>query len=130
VIRVGGAMFLALRALAHILGFASAWRLAEFPDVPYTTWIANGTADVGAIGIRVVGLLWVAACAAMLSAAALVWRRSSRASAALVGAAVLSLVMCVIGLPAAAIGAAIDVVILAILTVGSIRPTSGRVVNG
>lgn len=46
-VRPVAAAFLALHALAHLLGFASAWRLAEYSDIPFTTWVANGTVDLG-----------------------------------------------------------------------------------
>ena len=109
------AAFLAAHGIAHLLGFLSAWRLGEFPDVPYSTWILNGSVDVGDAGIRLVGLLWLAAAAAFVGAAALAWRPATIAGPVTAIAAAGSLLVCTLGLPAAVVGVVIDVAILGAL---------------
>ena len=109
------AAFLAAHGIAHLLGFLSAWRLGEFPDVPYSTWILNGAVDVGDAGIRLVGLLWLVAAAAFVGAAALALRPAAVARRAIATAAAGSLVVCTLGLPAAVVGVVIDIVLLGAL---------------
>jgi hypothetical protein len=104
--------FLTLHGVAHAVGFTASWKLVSSADAPYTTTILNGAVDVGPGGIRLIGMLWLAAAAAMIGAAVLVWRRSPRATAAVVSASGISLAMCVVGLPASMIGLAIDLAIL------------------
>ena len=118
------AAFLAAHGLAHLLGFLSAWRLGEFTDAPYTTWILNGTVDVGDGGIRLVGLLWLLAAAGFVAAAGLVWRRHPAAPRATALVAASSLAVCALGLPASVAGVVIDLgLILAVAGAAVGRPT-------
>lgn len=109
--RRAAAAFLVAHGLAHALGFLTAWKLGEFDDVPYSTLILNGTLDVGDLGIRVVGVLWLAAAIAFLVAALVMWRRGLTRTVAILTA--FSLAVCLVGLPASIIGVSIDVAILA-----------------
>jgi hypothetical protein len=86
--------------------------------------ILNQSLDVGDAGIRVIGSLWLVAAAGLIAAAILVWGRSPRGVAAVVVATALSLVMCLVGLPASRIGAAIDLLILGSVAVMAIRRRS------
>ena len=126
-IRVLAAVFLRLHGCAHLLGFLASWQLATFDDIPYTTTIANGTLDVGDAGIRIVAFAWIVAGAAMLLAGLLVGRRSAAAVPALWIATVVSLIACVSGLPAAVIGLAIDLAIVAVLLLAWVRTRRPRV---
>lgn len=110
VVRLAAAAFLAAHGVAHLIGFVAAWRLAAFPDAPFTTQILGGALDVGDAGIRIVGLLWIAAAAGFAAAAVAVWRRRGSRIVALAAAG--SLVVTLIGLPAAIVGLWIDVAIL------------------
>jgi hypothetical protein len=109
------AAFFTAHGVAHLVGFLGSWRLADLADPPYTTSILNGAVDVGDIGIRVVGLLWVAAAAAFVVAAIAIWRGGPAWRRATLFAATLSLVVSVVGLPAAVIGVVIDVAVLTAL---------------
>ena len=119
--RVLAGGFLALHGIAHAAGFTATWRLAASPENPYTTAIFNGALDVGDAGIRLIGALWMVAAAAMFGAAVAVWTGSQHAVSAVVAATVFSLAMCLVGLPAAQIGAAIDVAILAVIAAAAIH---------
>jgi hypothetical protein len=109
--RLAAAFFIA-HGVAHLVGFVAAWQLSELKDAPYTTVILNGALDVGDAGMRVMGVLWIAAAAAFAGAAVAVIRGSYRVVAAV---ALFSLIVCGLGLPRAIAGVAIDVVILAVL---------------
>ena len=53
------AAILLAHGIAHLPGFAVSWRLLSSPEIPYTTRILGGRWEVGAIGIRVVGIGWL-----------------------------------------------------------------------
>jgi hypothetical protein len=112
--RVAGA-FLAAHGVAHTLAFAIAWRLTESPDLPYTTELFGGRLDVGSVGIRLVGVLWLVAGAALVFAGLRVWRRHPLAPATLAAAAGLSLLLCLTQPGRAQVGLAIDVALLLVL---------------
>jgi hypothetical protein len=119
-----GAAFLIAHGLAHLVGFVGSWRVASFGDVPYATTILGGTLEVGDVGIRIVGLLWVAAAISMIGAAVAAWRGRSRVVAAV---AAFSLGVCLIGLPAAMVGVVIDLAILTTLARATlVRPRIQR----
>ena len=119
--RIIAGAFLALHGVAHAAGFAAAWKLVTSAGVPYTTTILNGAVDLGDAGIRLMGILWLAAGAGMVAAGILVLRGSSRAATAVVAATGASLAACVAGLPAAAIGLLIDLAIVAALAAAVVR---------
>lgn len=128
---VGG--FLALHGIAHAAGFTATWRVAATPDNPYTTAILNGTVDAGDAWIRLIGVLWLAAAAGLIAAAVAVWTGARHALGGVVIATAFSLAMCLIGLPAAQIGAAIDVAILGIIAAAAIHErgvTTGSSASG
>ena len=109
--RVLGA-FVAAHGVAQTLAFAIAWKLTEAPDLPYTTDLLGGRVDVGSVGIRVVGVLWLVAAAVTVFAALRVWRRHPLARATLAGATGFSLLLCLTQPGRAQVGLAIDVVLL------------------
>jgi hypothetical protein len=120
-LRAVAAVALGLHGIVHLLGFSSTWRLQHDAELPATTLIANGTIDVGEVGIRIVGLLWVVAAVALLAAAALVWRRSPRAAVGVAIATTISLAACLLGLPAAVLGVWIDLAIVVVLMLAESR---------
>jgi hypothetical protein len=122
VIRRFAAFFLFLHGLAHVLGFLGSWQLTELRDLPYTTLVLNGAVDVGDGGIRVVGLFWLAAAVAVVGAGLAIWRAEWFAFRATLIATVVSLAICLIGMPAAGIGLLIDVLVLAVLVLIQPRP--------
>jgi hypothetical protein len=121
-IRRAAAAFLVAHGVAHLVGFVGSWQLGQLRDAPYTTAILNGAIDVGDAGMRVMGVLWLAAAAAVIGAAVATWRGELRMVAVLT---IGSLVVCVLGLPNAIAGVAIDAVILAALVaITLLRPTA------
>jgi hypothetical protein len=111
-IRVLAGAFLVVHGVAHAVGFTSSWAMVASADAPYTTLILNGTVDAGDSGIRVIGVLWLLAAAGMIGAGIQVARATPGAVTVVLAASTFSLVMCVIGLPAAVAGVVIDLAIL------------------
>ena len=125
--RRAAAVFLALHGPAHMLAFAVAWRLTESPDLPYATEIFGGRLDVGDVGARVVGLLWVAAALAFVVAAYRLWIAAPTAVALVTGAALFSTLLCLTDPGPAKVGLAINAIVLAAAAVA--RTPAARVLH-
>ena len=69
IVRRLAALFFVAHGVAHLVGFAASWQLGSLRDMTYSTIILNGTIDVGDAGMRVMGVLWVAAAVAFAAAA-------------------------------------------------------------
>ncbi len=113
-----GVLLLA-HGVAHLVGFLVPWRLFEADDLPYTTTILGGRIDLGATGIRLVGLVWLALALAFGVTAVAVWTASPRVLSALLPLALASLVLCITGWPAAKIGVPVNLGLLAFLALNS-----------
>ena len=109
------AAFLAAHGIAHLVGFVVPWRLMTAADLPYKTTIFAGRVDLGADGIRMIGLLWLATAVAFL-AASVTWALDLRSAFVLLAVAVAaSTMLCVVDWPEARIGLLVNVAILAAL---------------
>ncbi len=80
--------------------------------VPQTA-LLNGRIPLGLGGIRVMGILWVVMAGAFVFAATGVARQEPWLPSATIMVALASLVMCILGLPEAKIGVAVNIVIIA-----------------
>ena len=111
-------LFLAAHGAAHLVGFATAWRLSD--TLPYHTTLFGGRMDVGESGTQGIGVLWLLAaigfCVAGvgLAATAAWWRPLALLVAA--GSLLLSLAEW----PAARIGVAIDLALLTSIALASL----------
>ncbi len=111
-IRIVAAGLLAIHGLIHLIGFVTPWRIATLEGFPYRTTALNSTLEIGEFGGRFVGLVWLALAIGFVVAGYGVWRRQPWALALTGILAVVSLLVCVLGLPDAAPGIAINVVIV------------------
>jgi hypothetical protein len=107
------AILLLLHGLAHLVGFFGPWGLANSP-VPQGTLLA-GRISTGMIGMRIVGLLWLGGSLAFTIAAFGVLRHAPWWPAFTFGAAVASLLLCIVNLPQAKLGIPINVAIILVL---------------
>lgn len=110
------ASLLMLHGFAHVVGFAGAFKLSQ--DIPYKTTVLSGRLDLGPAGIRVVGLIWliVAVTFVLIGLAGLAnqqwWLRAG------VAASIISLMLCMVELPEARVGMAINTIII-LATIGA-----------
>lgn len=111
--RRAAAVLLALHGVTHLIGFVSPWRIAELDGFAYRTTILGGAQDIGDIGVRMIGLVWLGLTFGFLGAGYAVWRGRTWAVGPAGALALVSLIVCCAGLPETAAGIAIDVVILA-----------------
>ena len=112
------AVVLGLHGVAHLVGFVSSWRLATLAELPYKTTILGGHGDVGDIGIRVIGMLWLAAAAGLMVAAVAVTTRTDWALRVAGFAIVGSLLLCAAGWPDSRIGLFVNVGLALLLATG------------
>ena len=87
------AAFFVLHGIAHGVGFVVPWRLMEVEETAYSTTLLAGRWDVGDVGIRLVGLLWLATGLAFVAAGAGVWMLKGWWTPAATAAATASLVL-------------------------------------
>ena len=45
--------------IAHLVGFVVPWRLVTSAEVPYRTTMLAGSVDLGAAGVRLLGIVWL-----------------------------------------------------------------------
>ena len=103
---------------AHLVGFVGPWRIATLKEMPYKTTILANSVNVGDLGIRVVGLLWLIAALAFAVSSMGVLARASWWLPVAVIVAVFSFFLCIVGWPASRIGIVINIAIVAFLLVG------------
>ena len=118
-----GQIVVALHGLVHLLGTVAYLRIAQIPELPYKTALLGGRIEVGDLGMALFGVAWGVVGVAFVALAAASWTgwRGTRTWLALTAAA--SLILTLVDLEVAAVGALIDVVILTALAAG---PTALR----
>jgi hypothetical protein len=112
------AIFLVLHGLIHLIGFVVPWKIIQTSEFPYTTTVLARKVALGAIGVRLVGLLWLLAAVLYVIAGYGLWTLAPWWQGYTLGVTAFSLVLCVIGWPEAQFGFYIDVVLLALLLFG------------
>lgn len=116
--RIALAVLMLLHGVAHLPGFVGSWRLAALEGMPYKTTLLAGRVDVGDVGIRVVGVVWLLAALGFILTAIGAFTDRSWWMAALMGVALASLGLSVLEWPLARIGVAVNLAILAALLAG------------
>ncbi len=114
-IRIVLALLFIFHGIAHLVGFVVPWRLTSIEDAPYQTTLFSGQLDVGDIGIRIVGLLWLLGAIAfgVVGILALQERPNWPVFALIVSAC--SLVLCIIAWPEAQVGVWVNILIVVLL---------------
>lgn len=116
--RIALALAMVLHGAAHLVGFAESWQLSLTDSVPFKTTVLSGRVDLGMVGIRVGGILWLLAALAFgLEAAGAIMSTEWWASMALT-TAIASMVMSVIWWPEARVGVAVNAMLIIALLVG------------
>jgi hypothetical protein len=118
-LRFVAAVGIGLHGLIHLIGFVVPWRLAELPEFAYTTAVLAGSIEIGDLGVRILGLLWLLVTVAFVVAAIGVARRTSWALPVTAGTAVASTILCVLALPDAVMGIVVNVAIVGAIALHS-----------
>ena len=111
---IAAAVLLAVHGLIHLIGFVVPLQIATVDGFPYRTTVLAGYLAVGEIGARAVGGLWLVCAVGFVVAGLALWRGEPRTMPLVVGLAIASLVLCVLGLPESAFGVVVNVAILAV----------------
>jgi hypothetical protein len=115
IMRIVVGIYLLIHGFCHLVGFLVPWKLITSKEEPYKTTLLSGAIEVGDIGIRVVGILWLLTALAFLANGMGALAGSSWWSEAAFGLALTSTVLCVFGLPGAKIGILANLLLLAYL---------------
>ncbi len=114
-IRRLGAVILAAHGLIHLIGFVVPWGLTQVDGFPYRTTALGGAVTLGEPGVRLVGVLWLALAIGFVVAGIGAWRGDPWWVPLTAGLALVSIVVCALGLPEAALGMMVNVGILAVV---------------
>ncbi len=106
------AAVVAAHGVIHLIGFVVPWQIATVTGFPYRTTTAGGLTDLGDVGARLVGLVWLGCAVGFVVSGIGIARRASWALPLASGLAVVSLVACLIGLPETAAGVVVNAAIL------------------
>jgi hypothetical protein len=115
ILSISLAVFAILHGLIHLMGFVAYWPLANVSDLPYKTNLLNGRLEIGASGMRIFSLVWLLAAVGWIVAGGLLALGRPSWAPLMLGAALLSLVICILDWGAAFRGGLIDLVFLVIL---------------
>lgn len=113
-----GRIVVALHGLVHLLGTVAYLRIAEIPELPYKTTLLAGRVEVGDLGMGLFGVAWGVVGVAFVALAAASWVGWRGTRAWLAGVAAASLILTLLDLEVAVVGAAVDVAILIALAAG------------
>jgi hypothetical protein len=85
-----------VHGLIHLMGFVAYWPLAAVAELPYKTAVAGGAWDVGAVGMKIFGVLWLIVALGFVAAVGgfffgLSWWRPLLVGTSLVSTAIIAL---------------------------------------
>jgi hypothetical protein len=95
---------LLIHAVAHLPGFIVAWQVRLFEELPYRTTIFGTSLDIGAGGMRLIGVGWIAVAMLLAVLALAVATGVSLTPWAIPAVLALSLLLCAAGWPEARLG--------------------------
>lgn len=113
--RIVTGIFLLLHGFAHLVGFVVPWQLMGSEEMPYKTTLLAGRWDVGNVGIRINGVLWLVAALAFMFAGISIVRQAQWWEAFTLCVTLASLALCLVGWPEARLGVYLNLAILLFL---------------
>lgn len=113
-----------MHGIAHLAGFVVPWRLISLADLPYRTTVFGGAVDIGAIGVRAIGLMWLVTGAAFVFLAIAVVVDAAWWYPAFLLTATVSTTACVVEWPRARTGVLVNVVVFAIAVAVHVQATA------
>lgn len=105
--------------VAHLVGFVTYWKISSIEDMPYKTTLLSGFLDVGEVGIRIVGILWLLAGLAFAIVGVGIITLQPWWFPLIIYITIFSLIMCILGWPDARFGVLVNIIILALLFFGN-----------
>ena len=106
------AIFLFLHGLAHLVGFIVPWRIAKMDDMPYKTTLIYGKVDVGDIGIRIMGIIWLLIAMVYFYSGWITYQQMDIWLIFTLITTVVSLFFCILAIPDTKIGIVINIILI------------------
>ena len=97
---------------AHVVGFAVPWKLVSSTGVPYRTTVLAGSLDVGPVGVRALGMLWLVLSLGFVAAAVGLLQHTTWLDHEVLVLIVASVALCLLALPESRPGLVANAVIL------------------
>lgn len=111
-LRIVAGAIVAAHGLIHLIGFVVPWGVASVEGFAYRNTVLAGAVALGDAGIRALGIIWLACAVLFVIAGVGTWRRTAWSLPLAAAVAVVSLALCVLGLPETAAGIAVNAAIL------------------
>jgi hypothetical protein len=109
------ALYLILHGGIHILGFLANFDLLKWDEITYSTRVLMGRIDLGYVGIRLLGIVWLIVMVMYIVAGIAVFSMPDWWLNLTLLATGLSMVLCILGLPDTRIGILANLVLLGFL---------------
>jgi len=106
---------LLIHGFAHLVGFVVPWKLAKLEEMPYKATLLGGRWDVGDVGIRAVGLLWLFVGMGLFTLGGTLGLTGVLSEALLLAFVAASTLLCLLGLPDSKLGLGVNVGLVALL---------------
>ena len=91
------AIYLIVHGLIHLIGFAVNFQIAEMEDFAYKTTALAGKLDVGHVGTRVLGIVWLLLAVAFVVSGATIFALPPWWWSFTLAVTLVSLALCVLG---------------------------------
>jgi hypothetical protein len=115
------AALLLVHGFAHLVGFIVPWKLGKLEEMPYRTTLLGGRWDVGDVGIRGMGLLWLLVGLALFTLGGTLAVTGSLAGGPLLAFSLASAILCVLGWPDSRFGLVANAVIVGLYLLARTR---------
>lgn len=111
-LRIAAAAVVAAHGLIHLIGFVVPWGISSVEGFAYRTTALGGAVALGDTGARAIGFVWLACAIGFVVAGLGIWRRATWSLPLTAALAVVSIAVCVLGLPETSAGIAVNAAIL------------------
>jgi hypothetical protein len=117
-INVIAAIYLIVHGVIHLIGFVVFCQIAEIEDISYTTTVLAGKLDIGDVGTRVLGVVWLVIAVALVIAGVTIFFSPAWWWSFTLAVTVASLIVTLLGWPDAKVGLLANIIILLFLFIG------------
>ena len=112
------AIYLIVHGIIHLIGFVVFWQIAEIEDISYKTTVLAGRLDIGDVGMRVLGVVWLLIAVAFVIAGVAIFFSPPWWWSFTLAVTIASLIVTLLGWPDARFGVLANIVILLFLFLG------------
>jgi hypothetical protein len=112
------AIYLIVHGIIHVIGFVTNFQIAEFEEITYSTTVLDGRLEIGDVGARVLGIVWLLVAVAFVVSGVAIFFSPSWWWSFTLAVTVVSLILTILGWPDARFGVLANVVILVFLFIG------------